>query len=203
MVIQANAEWTMATRFSENLACVYSEDTCLSGYIDRSGNVVIPIIYQYAGDFHDGKTVVADEIGFRYILQNGEPFTNAYWEYAEDFNNGYAVVHQSGLAGYIDADGDSCVPCIYKRAEPANDDHTAWVSPDEDHFFLISLDDGSVLAGPFLLPVYDDDFAPHMGHYYVIKTENGMGVIDNEGKMVIEPAWSYIFVRDGEFVLRN
>lgn len=90
------------------------------GYIDHSGHIVIPAIYQAATAFSEGRASVGqpdpkgkkDRItgGVRwlwgYIDPKGQPITPMCFERAREFSEGFAAVYQNGKCGYIDRKGD-------------------------------------------------------------------------------------------------
>src|SRR5262249_49072456 len=73
------------------------------GYIDKTGQVVIPLRYRLAHDFHEGLAAVmlpndeghGDQLGF--IDRNGEVVIPAQFEGADDFCAGVARVETHRL----------------------------------------------------------------------------------------------------------
>jgi len=78
-----------------------------SGFIDKSGKLVIENKFKYAGDFHEGLAIVGiygvDTYGF--INKKGEIVINAQYENACPFSEGMAAVMKNGKWGFIDKTG--------------------------------------------------------------------------------------------------
>lgn len=70
--------------FSEGLAVVSLDGKY--GYIDKTGNVKIPITFDSAGDFHQGRAVVKVGTDYGYIDKNGETVIGTTYYSASDFN---------------------------------------------------------------------------------------------------------------------
>lgn len=203
LAIQPTEEWSYAYHFSENMAIVFSSSSDLAGYIDRSGNVIIPIQYRDAYDFCEGKAVVADDKSYFFILKNANLLNNARWDYAESFSNGFAVVYENDQVGYINYAGELIIPCIYMNALTANDDQTGWVSTDGLTYCLIDLINKVIVSEPYM-PVYEDNFFPHKMQYYAVRTKSGIGIIDNAGNIIVQPIWPYVyFDADGKITLEG
>lgn len=58
--------------FSEGLMPLYDADTQLYGYVDQQSSWAISPAYDYAGEFHNGLAIVADENGFGIIDVTGK-----------------------------------------------------------------------------------------------------------------------------------
>ena len=109
-------------RFCEGLASVHNEEK-LFGYIDKTGNLVIDFIYNYADSFSeglasvskDGKWGVINKMGdliipFQFESMNSLPYDGA-------FHYGLAAVRVDGKYGYINTKGEIVIPCIFEDAD--------------------------------------------------------------------------------------
>lgn len=107
-----------AYSYSNGLALVAREvnDTVLYGFLDRSGNEVIPIQYESAGPFSEelAPVCVAGKRG--YINKSGEMVIDNVFDFALGFTEGLARVEISGKYGYIDSKGGFIIPAIYDDA---------------------------------------------------------------------------------------
>ena len=102
--------------FSSDRAVVSAGKKC--GYIDKSGEICIPAIYDYAFAFTDDIALVySDEDGgrFGYIDKHGAPITPISFYHAASFSEGYAVVSDKKNGGFyfIDKNGKRAFPQIF------------------------------------------------------------------------------------------
>ena len=113
-------EYPLCPNFSEGLAWVCNKDGKF-GYIDKTGQVVIPFRYEAAyeegmemyyqepcHDFHDGLARIWDKTTdkYGYIDREGNEVFPCQFENAEDLSEGLAVVILDGKYGFIDAKGN-------------------------------------------------------------------------------------------------
>ncbi len=84
----------------------------VSGYIDRDGQLVINLQFDYADEFSNGLARVVTDKKFGYINTNGEFVINPQFEDAENFgteDNPLALVKFGGKYGYIDKSGNYAI----------------------------------------------------------------------------------------------
>ena len=86
------------------------------GYSNKSGELVIPYIYEYAREFHDGLAYTKKNGKRGYIDTTGNLVIPDIYEQAHNFHDGLARVHKNGKLGYIDTTGNLVIPCIYDEA---------------------------------------------------------------------------------------
>lgn len=90
------------------------------GYIDKSGALSIPDIYQKAFPFYDGRAVVSLENRFNVINLQGKhilPLSNDY-DYIGNYCCGLALVQKNNKFGFIDRDGNVVISLDYDIAYP-------------------------------------------------------------------------------------
>lgn len=82
------------------------------GFINRSGKLIAPFLYERAKDFHDGRALVgvrtrSDSIQFKYgfIDKLGLEVIPPQFEEALDFSSNMAAFKKNGLWGYLDLNG--------------------------------------------------------------------------------------------------
>ena len=115
--------------FSENLGAVKLRGKY--GFIDKSGKIVIPIIYSYVEPFYKGTAIVGLDNKMRIIDKTGKTIKDL--EYAsvgwarEDFAN----VKLNGKFGRIErTTGKEIFPTVYESIVRFNKDLTAWAKLD-------------------------------------------------------------------------
>lgn len=102
--------------FFEGLASVTKADGDKYGYIDRTGKMVIPQEYDWAGNFFDGLAVVAKDERYGYTDRTGKVVIPLKYDAAASFSEGLAAVEQDGKWGYIDQTGKLVIPFQYDEA---------------------------------------------------------------------------------------
>ena len=76
------------------------------GYVDRIGTEVIPIMYDFAGDFSEGLAEVKLNGKYGFIDKTGKEIIPIKFDYTSGFKNGRAGVKLEGKWGYIDKQGN-------------------------------------------------------------------------------------------------
>ena len=109
--------------FKEGLARVRSDEENKWGYIDKKGNVVIPLSFREADDFSDGFAKVkvwnGKDFKYGYIDKSGNVVIPAKYDFmSEDFSEGMAKVEIDDKYGFIDKSGNLIVPTKYKNSFP-------------------------------------------------------------------------------------
>lgn len=60
------------------------------GFIDKQGQITIPIDYDYCGDFSDGLAVFEKNGKMGYLDKNGKEVIKAQFDYCKSFHEGLA-----------------------------------------------------------------------------------------------------------------
>ena len=178
--------------FNDGLLCVYKDTKY--GYIDKTGTLVIPCIYQGAMPFSEGLAVVhqynpdrninnSDEWGF--IDTAGNVVIPIIYDWVGSFRNGRAVFRDKGQHGLMDKSGNITVPAIYYNIW-AKDDGT-WVVQKDGKNGII---DGN---GNYIVPL-GNKYRSSEGLFLVeIRDENGdlkYGFADIDDNWIIPPTYN-------------
>ncbi|MDE7413676.1 MAG: WG repeat-containing protein [Muribaculaceae bacterium] len=144
------------------------------GYIDRTGEFVIPPAYDDARDFHEDLAVVKIDWARGYIDKEGLFVIPPRFEKAGPFIKGVAQVTEDGEVRYVDREGKYVeAPADYLSADYETSSH-----------------DEALLKEYFDAGNYSEGLAP------VKKSQSGKwGYIDEAGKKVIP----FIFRQAGDF----
>lgn len=98
------------TSYADDYPILATDDDYQDGYIDASGQWIIPPVFFYAEPFSEGVAFVQTEDNLGYINQQGEfvlKYTYDELSTAESFSEGVAAVaYKNGLWGYIDLNGE-------------------------------------------------------------------------------------------------
>jgi hypothetical protein len=113
----------VAGSFSEGLAWVHSGfgegyERARYGYLDRTGNIVIPYRFIKADDFSEGLAAIRLEDGWGYIDMNGKIVVKPQFNEAGAFSEGLAGVKTDAQWGFIDRYGRFVIVPQFDRIEP-------------------------------------------------------------------------------------
>jgi hypothetical protein len=142
-----------------------------SGFIDRTGAIVVPLCFEAVGDFSDGLARFERDGRWGYIDPSANIVIQPIFPWAEDFHEGLARVQVTGTVlgydgrwGYIDKSGTVVIPPTFQR--------------------MMSDDDGEESAfhdGLAMVEASDDKIPPPKGF------------IDRTGKLVIPARFTYAY----------
>jgi len=103
----------MMSRYFEGIGAVEKDGKW--GYADVSGNVVIPPLFNYAGDFERGMARVSQGGKYFFVNRKGERITPEF-DGAFDFSEDLAAVEVDHKIGYIRRDGTFALPPSHQGA---------------------------------------------------------------------------------------
>ncbi len=117
-----------------------------SGFIDRTGKVLIPIQFDSANNFHEGLALVTMNGKKMFIDATGKIVFNAAYDIINNFSEGLAAVNlgqtripniglisNPGKWGYIDKTGKLVIPMKFTHAEDFSEGLAAVTNGDRDH----------------------------------------------------------------------
>lgn len=112
-------------RFSEGLAAVSNIDLKV-GYINKKGEILIPLKYEEGGEFSEGLCKVYGEGGFGFINKNGDLVIAHKFDEARNFKEERAFVgmlddNNNLIWGLIDKDGRTIENFIYTKVLDFNE----------------------------------------------------------------------------------
>ncbi|MCO5232758.1 MAG: WG repeat-containing protein [Chitinophagales bacterium] len=110
------------------------------GFVDETGKLIIPLIYNDVKDFSDGLALVSiGGIGaqnFSYIDKTGKEIISALrYDEARSFTEGLAAVRIIYQWGYINRSGEVVIPMMFHLAEPFIDGK-AKVKLNDKYFYI-------------------------------------------------------------------
>ena len=103
-------------QFTEGLAPVGLKGK--KGFIDKTGNIVIPFRYKDAGNFHDGLAAVKEGRRWGYIDRTGKMIIPLQYEEVFEFGDGLAPVKKNGKWMVIDHTGSVKLETDYNYIFP-------------------------------------------------------------------------------------
>ncbi len=107
------SEYTSVDSFSEGLARV--EKGGKIGFVNKNGELVVPIIYSPMGmpKFKCGVAVIEKDGKYGVIDNENNTVVPFEYDYICEFNEGYAVAENGGKSGVINTKGEITVDFIY------------------------------------------------------------------------------------------
>lgn len=176
--------------FSEGLAAVQSQEH-LWGYIDTTGEIVIPCEYTYAGIFSDGVACVRKDCKYGSINTSGQIIVDCIWKKsAFVFSEGLAAVqNEEGLWGFIDMTGKVIIPFEWEGIiTPKFSDGLAAIQKNNMMGFINKTGD-TVISLKY-------KFCEAFSHGYALVQDNyGLQFIDSKG-MVAFPVFPHAIQAD-------
>ncbi len=111
--------------FSDGLASIALIDTSnfdapTTGFIDRTGKIVIPINFEQAHDFHEGRAAVSKNGLWGFVDKQGKMIVMPKYEKVYDFSEGLAKVFSKVKWGFIDKKGDVVINFQYEEPSTTN-----------------------------------------------------------------------------------
>lgn len=181
--------------FFEGLAVYRSRNNDQYGFIDETGDIVIPCLWVEAFTFSGGLAMVKDFKGkYGYINRNGETVIPCQWKRAGNFSEDLAyVMDGNDKYGFIDKTGKVVFPCIWGDAKSFSEglaavrnitNGTTWGFIDKTGRLVIPFGKWNEADS------FKEGLAPvAKGVYY----DRKWGAINKKGKMVIPCKWKYFF----------
>lgn len=165
-----------ASYFSDGMARVNMGKA--SGYIDKTGKLVIPYRFSSTTDFSEGRAVVQLQTGgkYAYIDKTGKTVTPAKYAHAGKFSDGAALVYVNGKYGYIDRNGTMFLEPQFSAAWDFSEGLAA-VERNGKTFYINK-------QGKKVIFIGGGQFADGLAPAY---KGQETGYIDRTGKFVIKP----------------
>ena len=107
--------WTGMELYSDNALLLVEQDGKF-GYIDRQGNIAIPLVYDNAQSFGDGLALVRQGEASFWIDETGAKVLDRPEGYrSSPFRDGLAALRdESDLCGLMDKQGNLVIPCEWE-----------------------------------------------------------------------------------------
>ena len=193
--IVSGLEYDSVYSFSDGLAKVVKDNK--EGFINKNGELVIPLIYDTAGDFYNGLSVVRvgenwDESKWGLIDTTGQTVVPIKYDDIltypwDNYSEGLIRVCLDGKWGFIDAAGNEVIPCTFDYVEDFFDGLAAFCIGDrfydsESKWGFIDITGNEIIPcqyGLYQLPSND-------GSGSRVGFQEGLAAVELDGK------WGYI-----------
>ncbi|MDF2789940.1 MAG: repeat-containing protein [Neobacillus sp.] len=158
----------------------------LYGYLNKRGNEVIPLSYENASDFQDGKALVKMKDGnYALINLNGKVLYSYSYPFVDDYGEGMLAFRKSndGKWGYMDESGKVLIEPQFMGTQPFVEEK-AIVNVENNHYGLIDRQGKYIIKPQYssLINLGEDRYAlgkaqdperPYLFQRYAIADANG------------------------------
>ena len=100
--------------FHEGFASVCHQSK--TGYIDKAGNLVVPVVYNAGKDYSEHRAAVFNGNHWGYLNNLGNIIVSFEYNRVRDFSEGLAAVKKNDKWGYINDIGKTVIPFIFEDA---------------------------------------------------------------------------------------
>jgi hypothetical protein len=179
--------------FSEGLAVFMSHDD-KTGFVDKSGKVVINAQFESAGAFSEGLAHVRQEGKSGFIDKSGKIVINLQFDGADDFHAGKAAFKNGNQVGFIDKKGSYVINPQFDLAAQFCEGLAAIKSGKQWGYIT---EDGKIEINPQF-----EDASSFKGGLAQIEQGRKYGFITKQGKIEINPQFDLAssFFNDIAFV---
>ena len=155
------------------------------GFINKSGELVVPCIFNSAHDYKDGCARVGLNNKYGLINSSGEEITKIIYDFIGGFIEGIAEVCLNNKYGFIDFNGKEIFQCKYDGCHYCYDGVVV-LRLDKKYGFG---DKSGNLITPFIFDRVGDF---HDG-IATVKLNNKFGCINKKGEFVVQCVYDYIW----------
>lgn len=153
------------------------------GFIDTSGNVVVPLEFEKAGDFSNGYAAAFKEDKWGFIDTSGNWVIQPSYDRVKAFSAGYALVLKEDRWRYIDASEKELTTPVLEKYYDFDENGIAFYRKEKKIGLM------NTTGKVFLEPTYDA-IKPFVEGYARVKNNDLWGMIDTEGKVIIPIEYS-------------
>ncbi len=150
------------------------------GFIDLSGNEIIPPVYDDSHNFSEGLAAVCKDGKWGFVDKTGKEFISPRFDYVRSFEGGLAAVSAGEKWGLIDKAGNSVLPVEYDFIDRY--ENGIFAAEKENRTFLLDASGKLLSAKEYSHLSFDPS-----GQIYVTKIVNGSTVsafLDKNQKMM-------------------
>lgn len=166
----------LASRYSDGIGAVAKDGRW--GYTDFSGHIVIPLQFDFVGDFDKGLARVSQGGKYFFINRKGERISPEF-DGAFDFSEDLAAVMVGDKVGYIGRDGTFVLPPVHQGASGIDFSEGLVAVRIEGKVGFMDAT-GSIIVKPS----YDDAY-PFSEGRAPVKAGDKWGYIDMKGNLVV------------------
>ena len=171
---------------SQNLFLI--EDSKKYGYINNEGKEIIPVKYDYMGEFAEGLAVAKVNNLYGYVNKQGKFTIPLKYEWASSFSGGIALVKKGGYFRYVNKNDFFLFDSKFKAATPFVNNIAKVKKENSEDFYFID-NKGKAIH----LPPWTFDAHRYEKYFIVITNKKSVGIFDiNQRKMVLDTIYNDI-----------
>lgn len=157
-------------------------EPCRHGFIDKSGQFVIPAEYELARSFREGRAAVRKSQRWGFVDRDGKVAVRFVYDEVRDFRESLAAVRREGRWEYVDRAGETVIAGPYEDALAFG----SGLAPVKVRgaWSYLNTRGGTAIAGPFLQATV---FVQGLAHVQLAKAR--WAWIDPQGRRVFEYEW--------------
>jgi len=175
-----------ATDFASGLA--YVMNPTISGYINKAGEMVIPLKNKAGNIFREGLADVnTSDFKIGFFDLNGNQIIDFQYDETGGFSEGLANVNIKGKFGYIDKTGNLIIPAIYDNAGPFKEGLAFIGVLDEKFNTKFGLIDST---GKVIIDFKFDKVLDFSDGKAAVSFDGKWGFIGRDGKYVIQQKYN-------------
>jgi len=195
-MVESTMEYTIVYEFYEGLApaLVGGDHWTLEGgkwgFIDKTGKVVIALIYDDVSYFTEGLAPVSKDGKWGYIDITGNVVIPLIYDYAWTFSEGLAAVKKDGKYGFINKIGEVVIPFLYSTAFNFSEGLAIVTNYDDEENWHRYIDK----TGAMVIPLNDmigKDFSEEIASVCGDGPPLRYGFMDTSGKIVVPLQYDY------------
>ncbi len=171
-------KYAAAADFSEGLSPI-GDDYNLYGYVDKTGDYVIPPQFDAAGSFYEGLAAVLTHEKVGFIDKKGRFVIKPQFDYTLSFKEGLAAVKVDTLWGFIDKTGTYIIKPRFEDAGSFTEGQA--VVELRGKWGIINK------AGEFIIKPSFSSIGELSEGLYSVQIGDKWGYIDTSGTVVIAP----------------
>ena len=149
------------------------------GFIDKTGNLAMPLEFEGATDFQEGLAGVKVNGAWGFIDSRGEVVIKPQFQQVDPFSEGLAAVQEGDRWGYVDYSGKYVIQPQFAGAGDFGEGLAPALKNEKDDWGYIDRSGQFVIEPKFMYGAwkFGDDLA-------AVEDEDTMGYVDPSGKYV-------------------
>lgn len=193
--LQYNERSAPFLMFVDGLAVTYQRkgDVFLFGCIDRTGEMVIPAVYEWIEPFRDSVAVVRFQSKWGAINREGDLVVPAEYDSITAIGGNRFVIGIKGRFGIVRSNNSQVIPLAYNRVVAAGNDR--YIVSTSDKHGVVDNDNNTIIPA-----VYDSITVAGRDRYIVWQGERAGIVVANNG-VVIPPTYRALYPLLGDLFI--
>jgi hypothetical protein len=172
--------------FENRRAVVKSKEGDKYGYVDERYDLVIPMKYDMAHPFQNGRALVSKNIHMGIINPEGEEIIPCAYRAIRAFKEGFYAAYLSGKGwGYLNWEGDVIISHQYRDAYPFSEGLAAVENQQRFWGFIDS-------QGKVQINFLYESVKDFKGGLAAVKSNDLWGFINKNGQWIIKPQYNQV-----------